>query len=505
MAIKPRGGIHRLGSSEKANVLHESAICRLKKLGRDFFKIVKARPANYDKQMRLGNAARNHCSSQGLSDFSLSLVLGFSLLPSCSRELNSVFVVIQPSFSRSTVSFSADARISLSAHPFSPSCSLPLPPSRFAAATRKRRLRHCGGEKVEEEKEEEAHRDSYLLLSLFLLFCLPAFSNGTFFFRCSASSAANTALARVPCNQAPRFSSALRGRAVPQRRDANPRKSTQIDANRRKPTQTDATLYATPRRAAPRRAAAGLFLFPYSLPLGLQPPASTRLSALSPPLAALLPFFSASSFIFLRLSPASCWSCLWSVLSKAGWRRRERCRASAFARYSFFLSCLLLFLLSSFLAFFFRRFIYSPDNAVCARGRLNTKIIEAGVSRTLVRARSRSFARSRFDRKNANMDKQPRDNRCHGERTAAIASERTVRGSGPPSALSAELRQPNLGNRTNRRATSCPINRNRYIDKNRQGRRIDGKIARDKRQRETKVDHRSCVARYRPIHFLRSL
>lgn len=424
MAVKPRGRIHRLGSSEKANVLHGSAICRLKKLGRDFFKIVKARPANYDKQMRLGNAARNHCSSQGLSDFSLSLVLGFSLLPSCSRELNSVFVVIQPSFSRSTVSFSADARISLSAHPFSPSCSLPLPPSRFAA-TRKRRLRHCGGEKVEEEKEEEAHRDSYLLLSLFLLFCLPAFSNGTFFFRCSASSAANTALARVPCNQAPRFSSALRGRAVPQRRDANPLKSTQIDANRRKPT---------PRHAAPHHAAAGLFLLPYSLPLGLRGLLPLPVYPLSlSPSGRASSFFSASSFIFLRLPPASRWSCLWSVLSKAGWRRRERCRASAFARYSFFLPCLLLFLPSSFLAFFFRRFIYSPDNAACARGRLNTKIIEAGVSRTLVRARSRSFARSRLDRKNANMDKQPGDNRCHGERTAAIVRDPTARGSGPPS------------------------------------------------------------------------
>lgn len=125
---------------------------------------------------------------------------------------------------------------------------------------------------------------------------------------------------------------------------------------------------------------------------------------------------------------------------------------------------------SSFLAFFFRRFIYSPDNAACARGRLNTKIIEAGVSRTLVRARSRSFARSRFDRKNADKDKQPGDNRCHGERMAAIVRDRTIRRSDPSSALSAESR-PNLGNRTNRRATSSPINPNRYIDKKWQRRR----------------------------------
>lgn len=96
----------------------ERNLGRWKKLGRDFFKIVKARPANYDKQMRLGNAARSGCSSQGLSDFSLSLVLAFSPLPSRGSERDSVFVGIQPSFSRSFgVFLCVDARISLSAGP----------------------------------------------------------------------------------------------------------------------------------------------------------------------------------------------------------------------------------------------------------------------------------------------------------------------------------------------------------------------------------------------------
>lgn len=56
------------------------------------------------------------------------------------------------------------------------------------------------GKRRRRRKRKRRTRDSYLLLSLFLLFCLPAFSNGTFFFRCSASSAASTALARLPCN-----------------------------------------------------------------------------------------------------------------------------------------------------------------------------------------------------------------------------------------------------------------------------------------------------------------
>lgn len=326
-----------------------AAICRLKKLGRDFFKIVKARPANYDKQMRLGNAARNHCSSQGLSDFSLSLVLGFSLLPSCSRELNSVFVVIQPSFSRSTVSFSADARISLSAHhPFSPSCSLPLPPSRFAA-TRKRRLRHCGGEKVEEEKEEEAHRDSYLLLSLFLLFCLPAFSNGTFFFRCSASSAASAALAQstVQLGSAILFSPS-RARSP----TATRRESTQIDENRRKSTQTD----ATPRHIAPRHAAPPLVYFYCHIP---SPSACSLLPLpvypLSPPLAALLPFFPPPlSFFFASLPPPA------GVVCGQYFQRRDGDDEKTLSRLGLRQIFLFSAMPPSFLALFFSRLLFSP-------------------------------------------------------------------------------------------------------------------------------------------------
>ena len=322
-----------------------AAICRLKKLGRDFFKIVKARPANYDKQMRLGNAARNHCSSQGLSDFSLSLVLGFSLLPSCSRELNSVFVVIQPSFSRSTVSFSADARISLSAHhPFSPSCSLPLPPSRFAA-TRKRRLRHCGGEKVEEEKEEEAHRDSYLLLSLFLLFCLPAFSNGTFFFRCSASSAASAALAQstVQLGSAILFSPS-RARSP----TATRRESTQIDANRRKPTPR----HATSRRGTPHRR---WFIF-----IAIFLPPRPAASCLYPSIRSLplWPRF----FLFFRLlfhfsSPPSRLLLELSVVSTfKGGMATTRTLSRLGLRQIFLFSVMP----PSFLALFFSRLLFSP-------------------------------------------------------------------------------------------------------------------------------------------------
>lgn len=306
-----------------------------------FFKIVKARPANYDKQMRLGNAARSGCSSQGLSDFSLSLVLAFSPLPSRGSERNSVFVGIQPSFSRSFGVFLCRCQdFPLRGSRFSPSsCSLPLPTSRRAKPRERGGYATVVGAKAEEEKEEEAQRDSYLLLSLFLLFSCPP-----------SPAAPSSFIALL-------LSCARRSHATATRLALQPLRRPWLAHNPTPPT----VLY---------------FYCPSSLLLA-------ALTVLFPSLTALLPFFRLL-LLFLYLPPA-CRSCLWSVLSKRD--GDENARASAFARYSSFFSPLSLSLVralshslplslslplalsppSFFSHSFFASFIYSPDKPARAR------------------------------------------------------------------------------------------------------------------------------------------
>ena len=331
-----------------------------------FFKIVKARPANYDKQMRLGNAARSGCSSQGLSDFSLSLVLAFSPLPSRGSERNSVFVGIQPSFSRSFGVFLCRCQdFPLRGSRFSPSsCSLPLPTSRRAKPRERGGYATVVGAKAEEEKEEEAQRDSYLLLSLFLLFS------------CPPSPAAPSSFIALLLSCAPR-SHATRSRLALQ------------------PLRRVRGSHTTRRR---RRC----FIFIAHL-LSLSP-----CSPLLPSLTALLPFFRLLLLLLLLLLflylPPACRSCLWSVLSKRD--GDENARASAFARYSSFFFPLSLplplphslarslppslslsrLLLSS--RILFSRSLFIPRISPRAPEWLNTKIIEPGVARA--RARSRT-------------------------------------------------------------------------------------------------------------------
>lgn len=329
--------------------------------------------------MRLGNAARSGCSSQGLSDFSLSLVLAFSPLPSRGSERNSVFVGIQPSFSRSFGVFLCRCQdFPLRGSRFSPSsCSLPLPTSRRAKPRERGGYATVVGAKAEEEKEEEAQRDSYLLLSLFLLFSCPP-----------SPAAPSSFIALL-------LSCARRSHATATRLALQPLRRPWLAHNPTPPT----VLY---------------FYCPSSLPLAV-------LTVLFPSLTALLPFFRLL-LLFLYLPPA-CRSCLWSVLSKRD--GDENARASAFARYSSFFSPLSLslaralshslslspslslsrLLLSS--RILFSRPLFIPRISPRAPEWLNTKIIEPGVARDRARLPSSSSSLlPPLNRKNAKKDKQ---------------------------------------------------------------------------------------------------
>ena len=132
-----------------------------------------------------------------------SRFFSFSVLFSRLRRTPSSSVGIRPSFSHSTrglrLSFFLslcrcqdfplrESRSRLLVHCLSP----PLRGTAWFAATRKRRLRHCGGAKG--GGGERGRGTQRLLFASFVipLIFLPAFSSGTFFFHCSASSSSWT-------------------------------------------------------------------------------------------------------------------------------------------------------------------------------------------------------------------------------------------------------------------------------------------------------------------------
>ena len=366
-----------------------------------FFQIVKARPANYDdKQMRLGNAARNATAAAKACQTFLSLwssrFFSFSVLFSRLRRTLSSSVVLSfypglsvflSFFLSFLLSFflsfflSADARISLSAGPVLAFLFIASP--LLYAAQRGSQPRERGGyatvvgQKVEEEKEEEAHRDSYLLLSLFLLFSCPP-----------SAAAPSSFIALLLLLLEPSAG------------------ATQL--------YVPWLLFSPSRARRARRATLLYFYCPSSLPLGrvtTLSPFRSRLSALFPSLKPrararffFLPFYlpfpffllfsvsPASSFFFPYLPPA-CRGCLWSVLSKEGWRREHALapRPSPDC-FFFFFPCLLLSLPS-----FFRRFIYPLDNPTRERARTFKRENNQGRCRALD---------SRPSRKNAKKDKQ---------------------------------------------------------------------------------------------------
>lgn len=134
---------------------------------------------NYDKQMRLGNAAVDNCSSQGLPDF----YFFFSL------------------FRSSLLLFPASFFLSLGlstlprASPFAPSCSLPPAPPR-------RREREGGGVvEAATVEEEEAHTETLICFFRYSPYFPPRLPRNdrrsAAFFRSSLSSSVITSL-RLP-------------------------------------------------------------------------------------------------------------------------------------------------------------------------------------------------------------------------------------------------------------------------------------------------------------------
>lgn len=230
------------------------------------------------------------------------------------------------------------------------------------------------GVKAEEEKEEEAQRDSYLLLSLFLLFsCPPSPAAPSSFIAlllsCARRSGGATQLCYAPRSSAP---SAFEAR-------------TQPDA-------ADGALFLLPIFSPSRRAFRSF------------PPRPRASSFFPPP-----PSFSLSPSRVPELSVVSTF--------KEGWRR-ERSRLGLRQIFLFFFSpppplslhislslslslALPRLLLSS--RILFSRSLFIPRISPRAPEWLNTKIIEPGVARPLP---SPSPLLPPLNRKNAKKDKQ---------------------------------------------------------------------------------------------------
>lgn len=245
-------------------------------------------------------------------------------------------------------------------------------------ATRKRRLRHCGG--GEGGGGERGRSTERLLFASFVipLIFLPAFTSGTFFFHCSASFVRS---------EEPRNCYAPRSSAP------------SASVARTQPDAADGALFLLPIFPPSRRAHRAL-----SLP--------DRASSFFPP----PPSFSLSPSRVPELSVVSTF--------KEGWRR-ERSRLGLRQIFLFFFSPLPLprsrslsltlslspslslsrLLLSS--RILFSRPLFIPRISPRAPEWLNTKIIEPGVARDRARLPSSSSSLlPPLNRKNAKKDKQ---------------------------------------------------------------------------------------------------